>query len=101
VIDVLLPSGSVVAVSEAQQTEQALTALVWLLVVVAALLALLTIWYWRHTSPKRRMRRYAAHVEQTARPDGYDTGYEYSTYADPRILDADGPYREAGQPYYR
>ncbi|MGI9612272.1 MAG: hypothetical protein ACR2QO_05135 [Acidimicrobiales bacterium] len=100
-IDVLIPSGSIVAVTEAQQTEQALTALVWLLLVVAALLAVLTIWYWRHTSPKRKMRRYAAHVQQVARPDGYDAAYQQSTYAEPRIIDADGPYRDAGQPYYR
>ena len=100
-IDVLFPSGSIVAVSEAQQTERALTALVWLLVVVAALLALLTIWYWRHTSPKRRMRHYAAHLEQQARAQDYETGYQQPTYGDPRLLDTDGPYRDAGQPYYR
>lgn len=100
-IDVLLPSGSIVAVSEAQQTERALMALVWLLVVVAVLLALLTVWYWRHTSPKRRMRHYAAHVEQMARADEYETGYRQPTYGDQRPSDADGPYRDAGQPHYR
>lgn len=43
-------------VTEAQRTEQAVTALIVLLLVVAGLLTLLTIWYWRHTSPKRRAR---------------------------------------------
>lgn len=44
-------------VTEAQQTERAVTALIVLLLVVAGLLAVLTIWYWRHTSPKRMERR--------------------------------------------
>lgn len=100
-IDVLIPSSSIVAVTEAQQTERALTALVWLLVVVAALLALLTIWYWRHTSPKRRMRHYAAHIDQVSRPETYQRAYQQPTYGDPRIIEADGPYRDASQPYYR
>ncbi len=100
-IDVLIPPRSIVAVTEAQQTEQALTALIGLLLVVAALLAVLTIWYWRHTSPKRKMRRYAAHVERTARPEYHDAAYDYPTYGEPQILEADGPYRDAGQPYYR
>lgn len=45
-----------VLVTEVQRTEQAVTALIVLLLVVAALLSILTIWYWRHTSPKRRAR---------------------------------------------
>ncbi len=96
----LLPSGSIVAVTEAQQTQRALTMLVWLLVVVAAMLALLTIWYWWHTSPKRRMRRYAAHVERTTPADQNAGAYQQPTYADPRQMDPDGPYRDASQPYY-
>jgi hypothetical protein len=126
VIDVLFPSASIVAVTEAQQTQRVLTALVALLVVVALLLALLTLWYWRHTSPKRRMRRYAAHVERVAATGAYDPGFDRSGYADPSygeihneghrivepryaaptMVDVDGtpreePYREASHHYYR
>lgn len=43
--------------TEAQQTEQAVTFLIWLLLVVAFLLTLITIWYWRHTSPRRVRQR--------------------------------------------
>ncbi|MEM9135516.1 MAG: hypothetical protein AAGA59_25025 [Actinomycetota bacterium] len=43
--------------TEAQQTEQAVTFLIILLLVVAFLLTLITIWYWRHTSPRRVRQR--------------------------------------------
>lgn len=43
--------------TEAQQTEQAVTFLIILLLVVALLLTLITIWYWRHTSPRRVRQR--------------------------------------------
>ncbi len=55
-----LPFIDVIAVawmSEAEQTEQAITGLIVLLLVVAALLAVLTVWYWIHTSPRRRARQ--------------------------------------------
>jgi hypothetical protein len=42
--------------SEAQQTERFISGLIVLLLVVAALLTVLTIWYWNHTNPKRRAR---------------------------------------------
>ena len=42
--------------SEAEQTERVITGLIVLLLVVAVLLTVLTIWYWIHTSPKRRAR---------------------------------------------
>lgn len=47
----------VAAASQADQTVQAVSALIVLLLVVAGLLTLLTIWYWFHTSPRRRARR--------------------------------------------
>ena len=101
VIDRFPTLSSIVAVTEAQKTQQALTALILLLLVVAGLLALLTLWYWRHTSPKRRMRRYATHVEQLADGHGYETGYTAATYGDQHYADSEGPYHDAGQPYYR
>lgn len=57
-------------VTEAQQTERAVTALIVLLLVVAGLLAVLTIWYWRHTSPKRVERR-ARRSRQVIGLDGH------------------------------
>lgn len=60
---------AVALVTEAQRTEQAVTALIVLLLVVAALLSLLTIWYWRHTSPKRRARAAAQRSADVVRLD--------------------------------
>ncbi|MCP3992836.1 MAG: hypothetical protein GY926_25040 [bacterium] len=55
-------------VSDADQTEQAITGLIVLLLVVAGLLTVLTIWYWIHTSPRRRTRE--AHQGPTIDLDG-------------------------------
>ena len=41
--------------TEAERTQRVITGLIGLLLVVAALLALLTVWYWRHTDPRRRV----------------------------------------------
>jgi hypothetical protein len=43
----------VVLVTEAERTEQTMTLLIAALVVVAVLLALATVWYWRRTDPRR------------------------------------------------
>ncbi|MGF1598544.1 MAG: hypothetical protein ACFCVK_16700 [Acidimicrobiales bacterium] len=48
---------AVALVTEAQQTQRTITALIILLLVVATMLALLTLWYWRHTNPRRYVRR--------------------------------------------
>ncbi len=64
---------SVVLVTEAEQTQRAITALIALLLVVAAMLALLTFWYWQHTNPKRRYRRNLA--PEFDSPD-YDDDYD-------------------------
>lgn len=42
-----------VLVTEAQRTERVVTALIFLLLAIAVLLAILTIWYWRQTDPRR------------------------------------------------
>lgn len=49
-------ANSMLMVTEAQQTERLLTMLIGLLLVIAALLAVLTFWYWRHTDPRRQSR---------------------------------------------
>lgn len=61
----------VVQGAEAQQTEQVITALIVLLLVVAVLLTVLTVWYWRHTSPRRIEPR----VGRTAPPVDHDPRY--------------------------
>lgn len=51
------------------------------LLAVAVLLALLTVWYWRHTDPRRRLRPVADPV-----------GVQEQSYAHP------GPVPDAGSP---
>jgi hypothetical protein len=46
-----------VLASESQQTQQFITVLVVALAAVGVLLAILTVWYWRYTNPRRRLRR--------------------------------------------
>ena len=65
-------SSSIVLVTEAQQTQRAITALIGLLLVVAAMLAILTLWYWRHTSPRRRGQQRYVEVETGAWAGTYD-----------------------------
>ena len=50
---------ALIAASQAEQTEQRLTILIYLLLGVAVMLTLLTIWFWRHTSPARRKRMHS------------------------------------------
>jgi hypothetical protein len=45
-----------VLAAEADETRQTMTMLIGSLVGIAVLLALLTVWYWFHTDPKRRSR---------------------------------------------
>lgn len=65
-------SSSIVLVTDAQQTQRAITALIGLLLVVAAMLAILTLWYWRHTSPRRRGQQRYVEVETGALGDTYN-----------------------------
>ena len=48
---------SLVLVTESEQTQRFITMLIVALLAFAGLLFLLTLWYWRHTNPKRRVRR--------------------------------------------
>jgi len=48
---------SLVLVTESEQTQRFITMLIVALLVFAGLLFLLTLWYWRSTNPKRRVRR--------------------------------------------
>jgi hypothetical protein len=88
-----------VLVTEAEQTKRVITALIIALLVVAALLALLTLWYWRHTNP----RRYARHMFPEPRGADLDLRRRYNQ--DPRAVGGDqrhdipDPY--AGDPRYQ
>lgn len=48
---------NLVLVTESEETQRFITMLIVALLVFAGLLFLITLWYWRHTSPKRRVRR--------------------------------------------
>lgn len=74
---------SLVLVTESEQTQRFITTLIVALLVFAGLLFLITLWYWRHTSPKRRVRR----VLQPAGGGGHDVDLRRSPYpaADPRL----------------
>ncbi|MFV0526093.1 MAG: hypothetical protein ACK5RL_16525 [Acidimicrobiales bacterium] len=86
-------------VTEAERTTQTFTALIIALVVVAVLIGILTIWYWRHTSPKRRYRRRVEGAQprrQEVEHDRYDRydddghgtdGYDDGRYRDNRYDD--------------
>lgn len=68
--------------AETQQTEQAITALIVLLLVVAGLLTVLTVWYWRHTSPRRVARRGGRNVPSID-PDDPRLYQQGAGYAEP------------------
>ncbi len=55
-----------VLAAETDGTRQAITSLIVGLVLVAALLAGLTVWYWFYTSPKRRARSLFEEMNRTA-----------------------------------
>lgn len=71
---------SLVLVTESEQTQRFITTLIVALLVFAGLLFLITLWYWRHTSPKRRVRRVLqpagvgpdVDLRRPAYPDGAD-----------------------------
>lgn len=48
---------SLVLVTESEETQRFITMLIVALLVFAGLLFLVTLWYWRSTNPKRRVRR--------------------------------------------
>lgn len=48
---------SLVLVTESEQTQQFITILIIALLVFGGVLFLMTLWYWRATNPKRRVRR--------------------------------------------
>lgn len=48
---------SLVLVTESEETQRFITMLIIALLVFAGLLFLITLWYWRSTNPKRRVRR--------------------------------------------
>lgn len=89
----------IVLVTEAQQTERALTAFIILLLVVAALLALLTLWYWRHTDPRRRVHEVA--VEARQRHFDQDYQFELDQRYENQLIDLNDPYQNAGRSPYR
>jgi len=102
---------AVVFASEAQQTQRMVLLLIVALVVVAVLLAGLTLWYWRHTDPRRRQqpRTYAAvpggpgRVQQAAVAQGYgqsqpDHG-QNSHSARPMVQPTHGGSWQGQQPY--
>ncbi|MEM8922139.1 MAG: hypothetical protein AAGD35_01470 [Actinomycetota bacterium] len=73
--------------TEAQQTERMLTALIFLLLVVAALLTVITIWYWRHTSPRRVARpmgRSAVPLDLDEPDPNYPDAYRAEAYGQPQ-----------------
>ncbi|MFV0258901.1 MAG: hypothetical protein ACK5PP_10695 [Acidimicrobiales bacterium] len=92
-------------VTEAERTTRTFTTLIVALVVVAVLIGLLTIWYWRHTSPKRRYRRRletAPPARQEPEPDVHD---RYDRYSDGGYRD-DHAYQDHGDqsgkdPFFR
>lgn len=98
---------AVALAAEAQNTEQIITVLILLLLVIAVLLTALTVWYWRHTSPKRR--RQAIHQPQVNLnvghnvpsapyvnpPVGYQGGGPSATRVQP-ILQQDAPMQSTG-----
>jgi len=79
---------SLVLVTESEQTQRFITMLIVALLVFAGLLFLITLWYWRHTSPKRRVRR----VLQPAGvgPDVDLRRPAYPNGADPRLAAQQG-----------
>ncbi len=92
------PIGRIVLVTEAQQTQTAITALIALLLVIAAMLAVLTLWYWRHTNPRRRMQHLFSEVDQAGAV--YELDLDQAYYEE----DHDGygvSYEDAGQQNYR
>ncbi len=79
---------SLVLVTESEETQRFITMLIVALLVFAGLLFLITLWYWRHTSPKRRVRR----VLQPAGvgPDVDLRRPAYTDGADPRLTAQQG-----------
>lgn len=67
-------------VTESEETQRFITMLIVALLVFAGLLFLITLWYWRHTNPKRRVRRVLqpagvgpdVDLRRPAYPDGAD-----------------------------
>lgn len=59
------------------QTGRQITLLIGALLCVAAILALMTVWYWRYTDPKKRQRRpIPAAVRPPSSPQIVDLGPE-------------------------
>lgn len=92
---------NVVLVTEAQQTERAITALIILLLVVALMLALLTAWYWRYTSPRRYVRKAMVEADQFDLDGGHDYALDQVEGVETWI-DLEDPYqRTSGGSQYR
>lgn len=72
-----------VLVTESEETQRFITMLIVALLVFAGLLFLITLWYWRYTSPKRRVRR----LVQPVGGGGPEVDLRRSPYpaADPRL----------------
>lgn len=88
--------GRLVLVTEAQQTERMITALIALLLVVAALLAVLTAWYWRHTSPRRKTRDVFADIDDGRFETGYGVDLDRTLIEGEPIIDLGPTYQNAG-----
>ena len=102
-IDVLLASlpGRLLLVTEAQQTERAITALIALLLVVAAMLAVLTVWYWRHTSPRRKARHVFSEIDDGSFQTGYELELDRTLFDGEGLIDLGATYQDAGHQNYR
>ncbi len=85
---------SLVLVTESEQTQRFVTMVIIALLVFAGLLFLITLWYWRHTSPKRRVRRVLQPAgvggDVDLRRDQYPAG------ADPRLAPAGYTAQQGG-----
>ncbi|MEM7272076.1 MAG: hypothetical protein AAF547_03260 [Actinomycetota bacterium] len=68
--EIVFTSVSAPVVDEVDATRQTITLLVVSLVAIAVLLAVLTVWYWHYTSPKRRARELLIDLDGMGRTDG-------------------------------
>jgi len=73
---------SLVLVTESEETQRFITMLIVALLVFAGLLFLVTLWYWRNTSPKRRVRRV---LQPTGVGQDVDLRRQGYPAADPRL----------------
>ena len=105
------PVPLLLAQQAADDTGQTIRLIIMGLLAVAVLLALLTVWYWRHTDPRRRLRPvadpvgapepfdprgYGVDEERGARPVGAPSPHSPVSAAPVSQLDADEWLRLTG-----